>query len=92
MAGKVGPKGRVVIEQRIQEQLGMRPGRKTRQQVVDDHVEPRILPAEHMHSLAGAARPYIRRWPGPEEFGDLGWLWSEEARDKFRVEEPERQR
>lgn len=80
----------MVIEQRIREQLGIQPGMRTVQQVIDDHVEIRFLPAEHTRSLAGAARPYIRRWPAPEEWGDLGKLWAEEARDKILVESSER--
>jgi bifunctional DNA-binding transcriptional regulator/antitoxin component of YhaV-PrlF toxin-antitoxin module len=90
MAGKVGPKGQVVAEQRIRQQLGIRPGMRTVQRVADDHVELRFLPAEHTRSLAGVARPYIRRWPAPEEFDDLGRLWAEEARQKYRGEPSER--
>jgi hypothetical protein len=90
VARKVGPKDQVAIEQRIREQLGIRPGIQTAPQMVYDPGELRFLPAEHTRSLAGAARPYIRRWPTLKELDDCGAVWAEEARDKFRIEESER--
>lgn len=78
MAAKVGPKGQVVIEHRIRERLGVQPGMFALQELIDDHVEIRFLPAEHDRSLAGAARPFIRRRPSPDELEDLGSIWAQE--------------
>jgi len=69
----------VVIDKHIREELGVRPGMVALQQRVGDHVEIRFVPEQHDRSLAGAARPYIRRQPSPEELQDLGTLWADEA-------------
>ena len=58
MANKVGPKGQIVIEKAIREQLGIEQGYMAVQTVVGDHVEIRFYPAEHNRSLLGIlARP-----------------------------------
>lgn len=80
MATKVGIKGQVVIDREIRERLGIRPGMLAVQQVVDDHVEIRFVPGSHRRSLAGAARPFIRRSPSAEELEDTDELWVEEVR------------
>lgn len=49
------------------------------QRRVGDHVEIRFIAEEHDRSLAGAARPYIRRWPSRDELEDVGAVWAEEA-------------
>ena len=79
----VGPKGQVVIDRRIRERLGIRPGMLTVQAIVGDHVELRFLPAEHDRSLAGAARPFIRRWPSDDELFNLGEAWARAASEEF---------
>ena len=77
MASVVGSKGQVVIERAIREQLGIKPGWQALQVVVDNHVQIYFLPPEHEESLRGAARPYIRRQPGPDE--DWGEAAAEDA-------------
>ncbi|MBW3621960.1 MAG: AbrB/MazE/SpoVT family DNA-binding domain-containing protein [Armatimonadetes bacterium] len=70
MANKVGPKGQVVIEKAYRDRLGVQPGWRTVQCLVEDHVEIYFLPPEHRRSLRGAARPFIRKTPLPEEDWD----------------------
>jgi AbrB family looped-hinge helix DNA binding protein len=79
MTTKVGPKGQVVIEREIREQLGIHPGMLAVQQVVDDHVEVRFVVGPHRQSLAGAARPFIRRFPSQHELENIDALWAEEV-------------
>ena len=50
---KVGPKGQVVISKSIRERLGVEPGWLAHEVLVDDHVEIRFFPPEHMRSLRG---------------------------------------
>ena len=92
MATKVGTKGQVVIDRRIREQLGIRPGMLAVQIPVDGHVEMYFLPAPHNESLAGAARPFIKRFPTAEELEHLEDAWAEEAARRYRetlcVDEP----
>lgn len=85
MATKVGPKGQVVIDQPIRKQLGIRPGMIAVQEVVDGAVVIRFQPAAHRRSLAGAARPFIRRWPKEEELERLEDAWAEEAAERHRI-------
>jgi transcriptional regulator with XRE-family HTH domain len=66
----VGPRGQIVIEEPIREQLGIQPGWQAVQVVVDNHVEIYFMPPEHKESLLGAARPFIRRQPAPNEDWD----------------------
>jgi bifunctional DNA-binding transcriptional regulator/antitoxin component of YhaV-PrlF toxin-antitoxin module len=70
MGSVVGSKGQVVIEKAIREQLGVQPGWQALQVVVDNHVQIYFLPPEHEESLLGAARPFIRRRPAPDEDWD----------------------
>jgi AbrB family looped-hinge helix DNA binding protein len=84
MANRVGPKGQVVIEKEIRQKLGIEPGSLAIQRLVDDHVEIYFLPPRHNRSLLGAARPYVRRWPEPEELDDTESAWAEAVREKFR--------
>jgi bifunctional DNA-binding transcriptional regulator/antitoxin component of YhaV-PrlF toxin-antitoxin module len=79
MATKVGPKGQVVIEERIRRELGIQPGMTAIQRVVGDHVELRFVPAPHRRSLAGAARPFIKRYPPPDDRDDLDDVWVDEV-------------
>ncbi|HYU17493.1 MAG TPA: AbrB/MazE/SpoVT family DNA-binding domain-containing protein [Chloroflexota bacterium] len=80
MATKVGAKGQVVIDQAIRQKLGIRPGMLAVQRLVDDHVELRFLAGSHRRSLAGAARPFIRRFPSAEELQAADELWAAEVR------------
>lgn len=63
MATRVGAKGQVVIEQRIRQALGVRPGALAIQRLVGDHVEIQFTPAPHRESLCGILKPHVRRWP-----------------------------
>ncbi len=58
MAHAVGPKGQVVIAKEIRDQLGVRPGWRAVQMLVDDHVEIRFIPPEHYQSQRGALASY----------------------------------
>jgi AbrB family looped-hinge helix DNA binding protein len=66
----VGSKGQIVIEKEVRDRLGIQPGWKAIQMVSDDHVRIYFIPPEHNRSLRGAAKPFIRRWPGPDEDWD----------------------
>ena len=81
MASIVGSKGQVVIEKPIREQLGVQPGWQALQIRVDNHVEIYFIPPEHEESLLGAARPFIRRQPAPDE--DWDEAAAEAALDDF---------
>jgi len=67
MATRVGPKGQVVIEKSIRDQLGIRPGWRAVQRLVDDHVEVRFLPPEHTRSLAAMLSGHLKRTAPTEE-------------------------
>ena len=89
MATRVGTKGQVVIEQRIREELGIEPGMLAVQRVVGDHVELRFVAGKHRRSLAGAARPFMKRdrpdlWD-PDAFkAALEDAWGAEVAEKMR--------
>lgn len=78
MASIVGSKGQIVIEKVIRDQLGVEPGWQALQVVVNNHVEVYFIPPEHEESLLGAARPFIRRCPTPDED------WDEAAAEEFQ--------
>lgn len=87
MSYRVGAKGQVVIAKEIRDQLGVRPGWVTVQDVVDGHVELYFVPPEHRRSLAGVLRPYIKRSLPNEEDLDRA---REEARVGDEIERQER--
>src|SRR5438552_706672 len=60
MAHLVGPKGQVVIEKAIREQLGVKPGWQALQILVDNHVEVYFVPPPHSRSLAGCLASYVK--------------------------------
>jgi AbrB family looped-hinge helix DNA binding protein len=70
MAHSIGTKGQVVIEKEIRDRLGVEPGWQTVQLLVDNHVEIYFIPPPHNRSLFGAAKPFIRRYPAPDEDWD----------------------
>ena len=84
MGHKVGTKGQVVIEKAIRDKLGIQPGSVAVQRVVDDHVELHFRRPGHKRSLFGAARPFIKRWPTPEELEDTESAWAEAAAEEDR--------
>lgn len=51
MNHKVGQKGQIVIEKRIRDKLGVKPGWQALQLLVGDHVEVYFVPPEHNRSL-----------------------------------------
>ena len=58
MSRRVGPKGQVVIDKEIRDQLGVQPGSIAIQKLVGDHVEIRFAPPPpavtlHKRSLLG---------------------------------------
>lgn len=48
----------MVIERQARKALGVAPGWRAVQTVVDDHLEVRFLPPEHDESLAGSLHAY----------------------------------
>jgi AbrB family looped-hinge helix DNA binding protein len=81
---RVGQKGQVVIEKAIRDKLGIEPGSETIQRVVDGHVELHFRRPGHKRSLFGAARPFIKRWPTPEELEDKEIAWGTAAAEDER--------
>lgn len=61
MSYVVGAKGQVVIDKRIRESLGVGPGWRALQVLVDDRVEIRFVPPEHSRSLGGSLAEHLRR-------------------------------
>ena len=58
------------------------------QRVVDDHVELRFVPGEHTRSLAGAARPFMKRdrpdlWDTDALERALEEAWATEAVERY---------
>ena len=54
------------------------------QQVVDGAVVIRFQPAPHSRSLAGAARPYIQRWPEKDVLESMEDAWGDAADERYR--------
>lgn len=59
MASLVGTKGQVVIEKEIRDRLGIKPGWRAFQRVIDGHIEIHFRPPARNRSLKGSLRPYI---------------------------------
>ena len=74
MSRRVNAKGQVVIEKAIRDKLGVKPGWRTLQLLVDNHVELRFIPPEHRRSLAGTLSKYVKNTLATEEL--------REARDR----------
>jgi len=55
------------------------------QEVRDGAVVIHFQPAAHRRSLAGAGRPFIRRWPTEEERERTEDAWADEAAERFRT-------
>lgn len=85
MTTKVGPKGQVVIEKRIRDRLGIEPGWRTLQHVVNDHVEIYFSPPVTLHnrSLLGILAPYTNvSVPAEEWRAARERAWEEAARER----------
>jgi len=63
MATKVGPKGHIVIEKRIRDELGVKPGWRAVQLVSDDRLIIRFLPPAETRSAFGMFREQARGIP-----------------------------
>ncbi len=74
----VGAKGQVVIAKDIRDKLGIHPGWRAIQSVVNDHVEIRFLPPEHDRSLAGVLKEKCQ-----VRYGEERSAWAEEARREW---------
>jgi bifunctional DNA-binding transcriptional regulator/antitoxin component of YhaV-PrlF toxin-antitoxin module len=84
MSHVVGTKGQVVISKDIRQRLGIGPGWRTLQRLVDDHLEVYFVPPEHTRSLKGSLRLHLRgsvaagaEWDRARETA-----WTEAAIDK----------
>ena len=71
MASRVGERGQVTIEKRIREELGIYAGDEAIQRIEDGRIVIEVVPGRHSRSLAGAARPHIRRQPPDESWEAL---------------------
>lgn len=58
---KVGPKGQVVIEKEIRDELGIEPGWEAIQHIENGQVVMTFIPPKHHRSLFGILAPHIKR-------------------------------
>jgi AbrB family looped-hinge helix DNA binding protein len=79
----VGPKGQVVIEKEIRDELGVGPGWLTIQRLVDGHVEIYFVPPEHNRSLKGVLSGSSRSIPSEEWHAAKEAAWEAAARSKM---------
>jgi len=88
MAAKVGPKGQVVIAKEIRDRLGVKPGWKALQLLVDNHVEIYFIPPEHNRSLRGCLAPYAKRSVAPGEEWEQATeaAWAAAAREEMGLD------
>jgi bifunctional DNA-binding transcriptional regulator/antitoxin component of YhaV-PrlF toxin-antitoxin module len=71
MANRVGTKGQLVIEKEIRDELGIEPGARSFQRIVNGQL---VITFDHNRSLAGILRPLIK----PEVLKELeGLEWHE---------------
>ncbi len=86
MSYQVGTKGQVVVAKEIRDKLGVKPGWKAYQRLVDDRVEIRFLPPEHTRSLMGILAPRVKRSIPPGEPWRLAkeQAWAAIARERVK--------
>lgn len=77
MPNVVGPKGQVVIEKEIRDQLNIQPGYITLQKRVGDHLEIHFYPPDHNRSLRGILSAYTNVSISAEE-------WSQAVADAWQ--------
>lgn len=84
MNHKVGQKGQIVIEKRIRDKLGVKPGWQALQLLVGDHVEVYFVPPEHNRSLGGRLAGYAKPELDSEEALRVARArgWAEAAREQ----------
>ncbi len=80
---RVGAKGQVVISKEIRDRLGVQPGWRALQMIIDDHVELYFLPPDHNKSLKGSLSKYTK---GRFQTGE-DWEKAEELAWQKAVEE-----
>jgi AbrB family looped-hinge helix DNA binding protein len=81
MAVVVGPKGQVVIEKRIRDALGIRPGDTAVETLDGEQVVIRFFPAQHSSSLRGILEQAASYRVGQEQWEDArGHAWRTAAR------------
>jgi AbrB family looped-hinge helix DNA binding protein len=86
MANQVGTKGQIVIEKEIRDKLGIQPGWKAYQQVVDGHLEIYFLPPEHRRSLLGILAKYANPDLDNADWHDVREkAWAAAAEDQERL-------
>ncbi len=91
MSTKVGPKGQVVIEKEIRDELGIGPGWIALQRVVDGRVEITFIPPEHNRSLKGILAPYIKGSiaPTPEAWAEAReQAWADHVKERYGEARP----
>ena len=79
----VGPKGQVVIEKEIRDELGVGPGWLTIQRVTDGHVEIYFVPPEHSRSLKGVLSGSSRSIAPDDWHAAREAAWEAAMRDKL---------
>src|SRR5262245_54475018 len=89
MANIIGPKGQIVIKKEIRDRLGVGPGWKAMQRIVDDHVELHFIPPVHNRSLAGILKLYIDTSRAPLSDEELDDAIEAAVGDACRQEEEE---
>lgn len=84
MVNVVGSKGQIVINKKIRDQLGIVPGCRVSQRLVDDHVEIYFMRPEHNRSLKGILRQYIDSSPESEaDWSNVrASAWAETAKER----------
>ena len=84
MAGIVGSKGQIVISKKIRDQLGIEPGWRVSQRLVDGHLEIYFIQPEHNRSLKGS----LQRFIDPSLAEGLDWeeirarAWTRAAKER----------
>ena len=83
MVSVVGAKGQIVIMKKIRDQLGIVPGCRVSQRLVDDHVEIYFMGPEHSRSLKGVLRQYIDPSPESADWSEVReQAWAEMAKKR----------
>ena len=82
----VGPKGQIVVSSEIRQSLGVEPGWRALQMLVDGHLEVFFTPPPHTRSLKGALAHYVTE---ENRIGDRDWTevrdeaWAEYVRERW---------
>jgi AbrB family looped-hinge helix DNA binding protein len=71
MGSRVGERGQITIDKAIREELGIYAGDEAVQRIEDGRIVIDMIPGRHSRSLAGAAKPHIKRRPKDESWDAL---------------------